>query len=66
MMQTAAKTTGHAELEALADDAVALVRTWLEESREVPTDAAAQRLAGVLGDPTSRSASSTASCVRKT
>ncbi|MGO2747604.1 proline dehydrogenase family protein [Microbacterium sp.] len=51
MTQTTAIPTGHAELAALADDAVALVRTWLEQSREVPTDAAAQRLAGVLGDP---------------
>ncbi|MGP6177386.1 bifunctional proline dehydrogenase/L-glutamate gamma-semialdehyde dehydrogenase [Microbacterium sp. A196] len=51
MTQTAAIPTGHAELTALADDATALVRSWLEQSREVPTDAAAQRLAGVLGDP---------------
>ncbi|UNK71350.1 bifunctional proline dehydrogenase/L-glutamate gamma-semialdehyde dehydrogenase [Microbacterium sp. H1-D42] len=40
----------HAELAALADDAVALVRRWLIESRDVPVDAAAQRLAGVLRD----------------
>jgi len=39
------------DLSALADDAVALVRKWLVESREVPVDAAGQRLAGVLRDP---------------
>ena len=38
------------DLSALADDAVALVRRWLVESREVPVDAAGQRLAGVLRD----------------
>ncbi|ANY07663.1 bifunctional proline dehydrogenase/L-glutamate gamma-semialdehyde dehydrogenase [Pseudonocardia sp. HH130630-07] len=37
--------------EALADDAVALVRRWLENSRSEPVDASAQRLAGVLNDP---------------
>lgn len=42
--------TDAADLSALADDAVALVRRWLVESREVPVDAAAQRLAGVLRD----------------
>ncbi|MGC0369792.1 bifunctional proline dehydrogenase/L-glutamate gamma-semialdehyde dehydrogenase [Microbacterium sp. SLBN-111] len=35
----------------LADDAVALVRRWLAESRNEPVDAAATRLAGVLRDP---------------
>lgn len=39
-----------AELIGLADDAVALVHTWLEEARGVPVDKAARRLAGVLGD----------------
>ncbi|MGN8025260.1 bifunctional proline dehydrogenase/L-glutamate gamma-semialdehyde dehydrogenase [Microbacterium sp. 22242] len=38
-------------LSALAEDAVALVQKWLAESREVPVDAAGQRLAGVLRDP---------------
>ncbi|WP_295012921.1 bifunctional proline dehydrogenase/L-glutamate gamma-semialdehyde dehydrogenase [uncultured Microbacterium sp.] len=42
---------GLTDLSDLADDAVALVRTWLAESREVPVDAAGQRLAGVLRDP---------------
>ncbi|MFJ4046249.1 bifunctional proline dehydrogenase/L-glutamate gamma-semialdehyde dehydrogenase [Microbacterium sp. NPDC089987] len=40
-----------AELAALGDDAVALVKKWLVESRDVPTDAAGERLAGVLRDP---------------
>jgi len=35
----------------LADEAIALVRRWLAESRDEPVDAAAQRLAGVLRDP---------------
>ncbi|UWF77296.1 bifunctional proline dehydrogenase/L-glutamate gamma-semialdehyde dehydrogenase [Microbacterium neungamense] len=43
--------TPSADLADLADDAVALVRRWLVESRDVPVDAAAQRLAGVLRDP---------------
>ncbi|MGX1934175.1 bifunctional proline dehydrogenase/L-glutamate gamma-semialdehyde dehydrogenase [Microbacterium resistens] len=47
---SSATATGVADLSALADDAVALVRRWLVESREVPVDAAAQRLAGVLRD----------------
>ncbi|MGM7671568.1 proline dehydrogenase family protein [Microbacterium sp. A93] len=43
--------TGNAELAALSDDAIALVQRWLVESREVPSDTAAKRLAGVLSDP---------------
>ena len=39
------------DLSALADDAVALVKKWLVESRAVPVDAAGERLAGVLRDP---------------
>jgi RHH-type proline utilization regulon transcriptional repressor/proline dehydrogenase/delta 1-pyrroline-5-carboxylate dehydrogenase len=35
----------------LADEAVALVRRWLEESARIPADASAARLAGVLRDP---------------
>jgi len=35
----------------LADDAIALVRQWLEQSRAEPVDASAERLAGVLRDP---------------
>ncbi|WP_314649553.1 bifunctional proline dehydrogenase/L-glutamate gamma-semialdehyde dehydrogenase [uncultured Microbacterium sp.] len=49
--RAAAVPTGHDELAALADDAVALVQRWLVESREVPADTAAKRLAGVLSDP---------------
>ncbi|GAB3595571.1 proline dehydrogenase family protein [Microbacterium tumbae] len=51
MTQTTPAPTGRAELTALADDAVALVQRWLVESRDVPTDTAAKRLAGVLSDP---------------
>ncbi len=46
-----ADLTGRADLPALADEAVALVKRWLVESRAVPTDTAAKRLAGVLSDP---------------
>lgn len=51
MTQTTAAPTGQAELAGLADDAIALVQRWLVESREVPTDTSAARLAGVLSDP---------------
>lgn len=43
-------TTGRAEMAELADDAVALVQRWLVESRDIPVDTAARRLAGVLRD----------------
>jgi RHH-type proline utilization regulon transcriptional repressor/proline dehydrogenase/delta 1-pyrroline-5-carboxylate dehydrogenase len=36
---------------ALGEEAVALVRRWLDASAHVPQDKAAQRLAGVLSDP---------------
>jgi len=39
------------ELTELADEVVATVRRWLAESAAVQSDAAAQRLAGVLADP---------------
>lgn len=51
MTQATAAPTGQAELAGLADDAIALVQRWLVESREVPTDTSAARLAGVLSDP---------------
>src|SRR5690606_34782705 len=51
MTQTTPIAVDHAELAELADDAIALVQHWLVESREVPTDTAAKRLAGVLSDP---------------
>ena len=35
----------------LAEEAVTLVRKWLQEASEHPADPAAQRLAGVLRDP---------------
>ncbi|TFV85341.1 aldehyde dehydrogenase family protein [Microbacterium sp. dk485] len=35
----------------LADEAIALVRAWLEAARDQPADVSAQRLAGVLRDP---------------
>ena len=51
MTQTSPAPLGHAELDALTDDAVALVERWLSESAAVPVDTAARRLAGVLSDP---------------
>ncbi|MDL9979288.1 bifunctional proline dehydrogenase/L-glutamate gamma-semialdehyde dehydrogenase [Microbacterium candidum] len=48
--ETSATPPSVSDLSALADDAVELVRRWLVESRDVPVDAAAQRLAGVLRD----------------
>lgn len=51
MTQTTSTPIGSAERTELADDAVALVQRWLVESREVPSDTAAKRLAGVLSDP---------------
>jgi RHH-type proline utilization regulon transcriptional repressor/proline dehydrogenase/delta 1-pyrroline-5-carboxylate dehydrogenase len=39
------------EATALADDAIALVRRWLTEAAQVPVDASAEQLAGVLKDP---------------
>src|SRR5687768_11397443 len=50
MTTTTTAFTSRADLADLADDAVALVQRWLVESREVPVDAAARRLAGVLRD----------------
>lgn len=43
-------TSAVTQLHALAPDAIALVQRWLEESRAVPVDKAAERLAGVLRD----------------
>ncbi len=51
MSTAATPLTSPAELAELADDAVALVRQWLIESRDIPVDKAAERLAGVLRDP---------------
>ncbi|MDQ0819138.1 RHH-type proline utilization regulon transcriptional repressor/proline dehydrogenase/delta 1-pyrroline-5-carboxylate dehydrogenase [Arthrobacter sp. V1I7] len=53
-------TAGHAavsagstvpEAAALAEDTIALVRHWLTEAAQVPVDASAEQLAGVLKDP---------------
>lgn len=51
MTRTTDVRTGNADIAELADDAIELVRTWLVESREIPADTAAARLAGVLSDP---------------
>ena len=48
---TAAAAATVAEAAALADDCIALVRRWLTAASEVPVDASAQQLAGVLKDP---------------
>ena len=50
-MSTVALTATHIRPQDLADDAIALVRRWLTEAAEVPADASAERLAGVLRDP---------------
>ncbi len=39
------------QAQALAQDAIALVRHWLTEAAKVPVDASAEQLAGVLKDP---------------
>ena len=39
------------ELQALAPQIVAQVRTWLEQAEQMPADASAEQLAGVLRDP---------------
>ncbi|XAS69779.1 proline dehydrogenase family protein [Micrococcaceae bacterium Sec5.7] len=40
-----------AQAQALAEEAIALVRHWLTEAAKVPVDASAEQLAGVLKDP---------------
>jgi len=50
-VSTVALTATHIRPQDLADDAIALVRRWLTEAAEVPADASAERLAGVLRDP---------------
>lgn len=39
------------EIASLADEAIALVRTWLADSRDIARDKSAQQLADVLRDP---------------
>ncbi|WP_026851850.1 bifunctional proline dehydrogenase/L-glutamate gamma-semialdehyde dehydrogenase [Glaciibacter superstes] len=42
---------GAAPTEDFSAEVIALVRKWLAQSQEIPADAAAERLAGVLKDP---------------
>ncbi|WP_206448389.1 bifunctional proline dehydrogenase/L-glutamate gamma-semialdehyde dehydrogenase [Agrococcus sp. KRD186] len=45
------KDTELEALQALAPEIVAQVRTWLEAAAQIPADASAEQLAGVLNDP---------------
>ncbi|WP_405216057.1 proline dehydrogenase family protein [Agrococcus sp. Ld7] len=49
--QTEAPGAELEQLQALAPQIVAQVRTWLEQAEEIPADASAEQLAGVLRDP---------------
>ena len=48
---TSAQHAELAELQALAPQIVAQVRTWLEAAEQIPADSSAEQLAGVLRDP---------------
>ncbi|MDR6437954.1 RHH-type proline utilization regulon transcriptional repressor/proline dehydrogenase/delta 1-pyrroline-5-carboxylate dehydrogenase [Paenarthrobacter nicotinovorans] len=48
---TAPSTQDSGQFDALAQEAIALVRHWLTEAGKIPVDVSAQRLAGVLKDP---------------
>jgi RHH-type proline utilization regulon transcriptional repressor/proline dehydrogenase/delta 1-pyrroline-5-carboxylate dehydrogenase len=48
---TAPRTQDSGQFDALAQEAIALVRHWLTEASKIPVDVSAQRLAGVLKDP---------------
>jgi len=48
---TAPRTEDSGQFDALAQEAIALVRHWLTEASKIPVDVSAQRLAGVLKDP---------------
>ncbi|MFJ4264102.1 bifunctional proline dehydrogenase/L-glutamate gamma-semialdehyde dehydrogenase [Paenarthrobacter nicotinovorans] len=48
---TAPRTQDSGQFDALAHEAIALVRHWLTEASKIPVDVSAQRLAGVLKDP---------------
>ncbi|MFE4194380.1 bifunctional proline dehydrogenase/L-glutamate gamma-semialdehyde dehydrogenase [Paenarthrobacter sp. NPDC056912] len=48
---TAPRTQDSGQFDALAQEAIALVRHWLTEAGKIPVDVSAQRLAGVLKDP---------------
>ena len=45
---TAPRTEDSGQFDALAQEAIALVRHWLTEAGKIPVDVSAQRLAGVL------------------
>ncbi|MBF4511119.1 bifunctional proline dehydrogenase/L-glutamate gamma-semialdehyde dehydrogenase [Plantibacter sp. VKM Ac-2885] len=45
-------STQQLDRDALATEAIALVRRWLQTASTIPADASAQQLAGVLKDPT--------------
>lgn len=47
----APRTEDSGQFDALAQEAIALVRHWLTEASKIPVDVSAQRLAGVLKDP---------------
>ncbi|MBE4718449.1 bifunctional proline dehydrogenase/L-glutamate gamma-semialdehyde dehydrogenase [Pseudarthrobacter sp. AB1] len=50
--EPAVAATSHVpEAQALAGEAIGLVRRWLTEAAKVPVDASAEQLAGVLKDP---------------
>lgn len=50
--EPAVAATSHVpEAQALAGEAIGLVRRWLTEASKVPVDASAEQLAGVLKDP---------------
>ncbi|MFI2564278.1 proline dehydrogenase family protein [Paenarthrobacter sp. NPDC018779] len=48
---TSPRTQDSGQFDALATEAIALVRHWLTEASKIPVDVSAQRLAGVLKDP---------------
>lgn len=48
---TAPSSQDSGQFDALAQEAIALVRHWLTEAGKIPVDVSAQRLAGVLKDP---------------
>ncbi|MEC3851376.1 bifunctional proline dehydrogenase/L-glutamate gamma-semialdehyde dehydrogenase [Paenarthrobacter ureafaciens] len=48
---TSPRTQDSGQFDALAHEAIALVRHWLTEAAKIPVDVSAQRLAGVLKDP---------------
>ncbi|WP_347754396.1 bifunctional proline dehydrogenase/L-glutamate gamma-semialdehyde dehydrogenase [Agrococcus sp. ProA11] len=49
--EASAQATELEQLQTLAPQIVAQVRTWLEQAEQIPADASAEQLAGVLRDP---------------